>query len=125
PGADSFDKLELELPDGVTDAYSASNGTGYVITATASGYGGAGSLRIMLALSPEGVVTGVTTLANGETKGLGSRVSEPGYEEQFVGMDKSLEGYHAVTGATISSDAYRGAVESALSAYEIIMEAAQ
>ncbi|MDR1329679.1 MAG: electron transporter RnfG, partial [Oscillospiraceae bacterium] len=40
PGADSFDKLELELPDGVTDAYSASNGTGYVITATASGYGG-------------------------------------------------------------------------------------
>jgi electron transport complex protein RnfG len=128
PGADSFEKLDLEFPDGVTDAYSASNGAGdvvgYVLTATASGYGGAGSLGIMLAISPEGVVTGITTLANGETKGLGSRVSEPDYEGQFVGMDKSLTDYHAVTGATISSDAYRGAVESALSAYAIIMEAA-
>ncbi|MDR2616169.1 MAG: FMN-binding protein [Oscillospiraceae bacterium] len=122
PSADGFELIDMELPEGVTEAYAATNGVGYVFIVTASGYGGADSLIIMAAVSEEGSIIGVTTLANNETQGLGSRVSEPEYQGQFVGMDSALDGYEAVTGATISSEAYRGAVTGALRAFELIKE---
>jgi electron transport complex protein RnfG len=120
PSADGFEELAADgLPEGVTEAYAATNGAGYVFASSGTGYGGAGSILLMIAVSPDGTILGVTTLANNETQGLGSRVSEPLHEGQFIGMDASLEGYEAVTGATISSEAYRGAVLDALRAFEI------
>jgi electron transport complex protein RnfG len=121
PSADGFEEIDASgLPEGVTEAYAATNGAGYVLASSGTGYGGAGSILLMIAVSTDGTILGVTTLANNETQGLGSRVSEPGHEGQFVGMDASLEGYEAVTGATISSEAYRGAILGALRAFEII-----
>ncbi|MDR0839040.1 MAG: FMN-binding protein [Oscillospiraceae bacterium] len=124
PSADGFTAIDARLPDGVDEAYAATNGTGYVFTLSATGYGGSGSLVLMAAVSPDGKIIAVKTLANGETKGLGSKVSEPAYETQFVGMDKNLTGYQAITGATISSKAYAGAVKIALEAYEVVKGAA-
>ncbi|MDR0445870.1 MAG: FMN-binding protein [Oscillospiraceae bacterium] len=125
PEADEFQQIDAKLPEGVTEIYAATNGAGYVITSEASGYGGAGSIRIMVAVSGDGRIIASRTLANGETKGLGSRVSEPGYEDQFAGMDASLQGYNAVTGATISSNAYKSAISNALLAFESVTAAAR
>lgn len=119
PEADGFVKVELteEIP-GITECYEATNGAGYVISMSADGYGGKGSLSLMAAISPDGNIIAVKTLSNGDTKGIGSRVSEPAFEGQFAGMDVSMSGYQAITGATVSSKAYSGAVANALAAYE-------
>jgi electron transport complex protein RnfG len=89
---------------------------GFIFEITADGYGGVGSLKLMVAVSEDGVIIATKTLANGETKGLGSRVSEPAFESQFNGKT-NLDDFQAITGATISSTAYRGAVEQALALY--------
>jgi electron transport complex protein RnfG len=136
PEAADFELLEdARFPDGVVEAYRAVTAEGdrgyvppplgYIFTLSADGYGGSGSLRLMAAVSPDGVILAMKTLANGETKGLGSRTSESAYEGQFVGMDANLTGYQAITGATISSKAYRGAVEKALAAFELVQGGAQ
>lgn len=118
PEADGFEQVALqEEIYGVTDCFKATNGAGYVISVSGDGYGGNGSLSLMIAISEDGKIIATKTLANGDTKGIGSRVSEAAYESQFAGMDKNLSGYSAITGATVSSGAYKSAVQNALAAF--------
>jgi electron transport complex protein RnfG len=131
PDASAFTELDATgLPTNVIEAYAAKESDdakhvdGYIFTVSATGYGGSGSVKIMVAVNTDGRVKATKTLANGETKGMGSRVSEPDYESQFVGMDDTLTGYNAVSGATISSKAYSGAVADALAAYKILNQGA-
>ncbi|MDR3277238.1 MAG: FMN-binding protein [Oscillospiraceae bacterium] len=126
PEAEDFAPIDASgLPGSVTDAYGTTNGVGYVFSVSATGYGGSGSLQILVGLDNDGKIIAVKTLANGETKGIGARVSEPGFEGQFPGKDGSLEGVNAITGATISSTAYLGAVRDAFAAYTLVKEAGQ
>ena len=59
------------------------------------------------------------TLKHSETKGMGSKTTEEPFRSQFTGKDSSLEGVQAVSGATISSKAYLGAIGDAFTAWEI------
>ncbi|MDR1821347.1 MAG: FMN-binding protein [Oscillospiraceae bacterium] len=90
----------------------------YIVVVSGNGYGGTGSLRFMVVVSDGGIVRAAKTLANNDTKGLGSRVSEPDFQAQFVGMDASLSGFDGIAGATISSNAYKKAVLTAILAAE-------
>lgn len=94
---------------------------GYCIEARPSGF--ASTMTVMVGVSAEGVVQGVViTDASGETPGLGTRVTEPAYTEQFVGKDSSLTfvkgsatasgEVSSISGATYSS---RGVCEGVLS----------
>jgi electron transport complex protein RnfG len=124
PEAEGFAPVAAPgLPGGVTEAYGTTNGVGYVFSVSATGYGGSGSLQILVGIDNDGKIIAIKTLANGETKGLGSRVSEPDFEGQFAGKDGGLDGVNAVTGATISSKAYLGAVREAFAAYTLVKEA--
>ena len=119
PRAKDFQKREdLSLPEGVTEVYQATDNTGYVIMSQAKGYGG--SIRIICGIRPDGTIEAVKTLSHAETGGIGSRVADNGslYREGYKG--KTIETYQevdAVTGATISSTAYKKAVGLALEAY--------
>ena len=68
PEADTFTKVECTV-EGVTEAYKADNGAGYVITAASKGYGG--DVPVMVAFNSEGTITAVKFLDNDETPGLG------------------------------------------------------
>ncbi len=122
PDAESFEKLEIDgLPKTVTEVYATSNDIGYIFMLTTKGYGG--DMKIICAIDPDGKIIACKTLEQTETKGLGSRVAETPFESQFDGADASLDGVSAITGATISSTAYIGAVEDAFAAFEIVKEA--
>ena len=58
-----------------------------------------------------------------ETKTLGGKTANPEYTDQYTGQDASLAGVNAISGATITSTAYRGCVETAFAAFETIKEA--
>lgn len=122
--ADSFEALNIELPEGVTEAYAASNGAGYVFTLSTKGYGG--EIRLICGINSDGSINAVKTLLHSETSGIGSKVVDNAtdYRENYYG--KNAENYSevdAVTGATISSKAYKKAIGSAFEAYEIAKEA--
>ena len=116
PEADSFTQCTVEeMPEGGIDAYQADNGAGYGITAEARGYGG--QLRVMVGIGSDGLITGTEVLVNNETQGLGSRVSEHDFMDQYIGKDSTLEGVQAISGTTISSNAFSNAVKTAYQIY--------
>ena len=122
--ADEFELLDMELPEGVTEAYEAENGTGYVFMLTTKGYGGA--INLICGIKSDGSIESVQTLNHSETSGIGSRVVDNNspYRQQYVG--KTADDYDtvdAVTGATISSKAYKKAIDAAFEAYNMVKEA--
>ena len=119
PEADGFELMEVDnLPGSVTEIYRTTNDTGYVFMLTTMGYGG--EMDLILGMDNDGKIIDVKTLKHSETKGMGSKTAEEPFRSQFRGADASLEGVDAITGATISSKAYIGAVADAFAAYEMI-----
>lgn len=123
--AKSFEKMDgLALPEGVTEVYEGNDGTGFVILMQAKGYGG--DIRLICGIRPDGSIEAVKTLSHSETSGIGSKVVDnaSGYHDNYKG--KTADTYGAVdtvTGATISSTAYKKALGCAFEAYEIAKEA--
>ena len=64
------------------------------------------------------------THSHAETSGLGSKTAEDPYRSQYSGKSaEELSEVDAISGATISSNAYKNAIEDAFKAYEIVKEA--
>ena len=123
PQADSFTLIEVqaELPETVTEVYKADNSTGYVFMLKTKGYGG--NIEMICGINSDGTISDCKTLSHSETAGIGAKVDGADFRGQFAGKDASLSGVSAITGATISSSAYIGAIEDAFTAYEIVKEA--
>ena len=121
--ADSFEKLEIgNLPERVTQAYSATNGAGYVFMLTTKGYGG--DMKLICGMDADGVIEQCKTLSHAETSGLGSKTAEDPYRNQYCKKSAdTLREVDAITGATISSNAYKNAIEDAFKAYDMVKEA--
>lgn len=118
PEADGFKELELDnIPATVTQVFKAENGAGYVFMLKAKGYGG--DMSLICGIDSNGCITKCKTLSHSETAGMGAKTAEDDYRNQYIGKDSSLQGVNAISGATISSKAYIGAINDAFAAYEI------
>jgi len=94
---------------------------GYAInTFTKNGF--SGNISLMAGFSPDGTIINITVLEHKETPGLGTKMTEPKFKDQF--NDKNPEEYKmkvkkdggqvdAITAATISSRAFCDAVQRA------------
>ncbi|MFC1804450.1 FMN-binding protein [Candidatus Omnitrophota bacterium] len=77
---------------------------GVAFKAKAVGYSSV--IETMVGMTKGGKVIAIKVLSQNETPGLGSRVTEPGFTEQFKERDAAqLSGVEAISGATISSSA--------------------
>ena len=115
PEAKNYEEIDKE---GLTyfDCKDASGRTvGIALPAKGNGYQGV--IRLMVGLTPDlEKITGIAVLEQVETPGLGGRISEKGFQDQFKGIitdpavgwvknqkpDKETD-IQAITGATISS----------------------
>ncbi|MEE1319422.1 MAG: FMN-binding protein [Ruminococcus sp.] len=122
--ADSFVKLEMaELPETVQEVYRAENGAGYVfMLETDKGY--SSDMKLICGIRSDGSIEACKTLSHNETSGLGSKTAEDPYRSQYVGKTSdTLSEVDAISGATISSNAYMSALEEAFEAFEMAKEA--
>ena len=89
---------------------------GYALTANPQGYGG--EIPITLGVSEGGYVTQVYVGSLQETQGLGSRVGDDAFKEQFIAIaadpDTLRNDVDTLAGATISSSAFVNAVQEML-----------
>lgn len=70
------------------------------------GKGYSGTIETMVGMSKNGTINAIKILSQNETPGLGARITEPPFTNQFVNRDnKGLAGIQAIAGATISSKA--------------------
>lgn len=121
--AEGFRPVEIDnLPDRVTEIYSAENGSGYVFMLTTKGYGG--DMKLICGIKSDGTIEQCKTLSHSETSGLGSKTAEDPYRNQYCGKSAdTLSEVDAITGATISSTAYKNAIEDAFKAFDMVKEA--
>ncbi|SES75190.1 electron transport complex protein RnfG [Natronincola peptidivorans] len=133
PEAEEFDIIEeAELLDRrfIQEIYSGSkNGeiVGYTIKVNPQGYDG--RIEMLVGISSEGTITGVKIGDHTETPGLGSKIADASYIDQFVdrgteeefistlGGETGEQYIEAISGATVSSDAVVDGVNSARSLF--------
>ena len=126
PEADTF--VAVPIPDEVLaqynglEVYKAQNDAGYTVSAYGKGFGG--KLGIMVAFNNQGDILATKVIASEETPGLGDRISEPAYSNQFLQKNGMIaaEDMVFISGATISSKAMLQAVNNASALFVIAKE---
>ena len=122
PRADGFESLELPgLPKAITAVYREINGTGFIFLITTMGYGG--EMKLICGIDPDGTIIKTATLSQVETKGITGPVFEEPYQSQYIGKDSNLNDVAAVSGATISSTAYKKGIREAFTAFTMVVSA--
>lgn len=115
PSADAFSEVDTaNMPEGITSAFKANNGSGCVFFVTVKGY--AGKMNLIVGIDNEGKIVKTKTLSHSETAGLGAKTAEPQFQSQFEGKDETLSGVSTIAGATISSKAFIGGMNEAFAA---------
>jgi len=127
PDQDFVDLKTDENTDGngnLTRFYITKKGgtlTGVVFMVSAVGYGG--TIDLMVGLSPEGTITGVQVLKHTETPGLGAKITEGKFIQQFTeknvqntnwSLKKEGGDIDQISGATISPQAVVKALNGGL-----------
>ena len=119
PDAAGFDFIDLDdfdgIPGSVKEVYRTSNDVGYIFIAAVNGF--SGDITVICAVSSEGRIISCSTLSHTETKGIGTIIEQDSFLDLFIGLDSRADGVDTVTGATISTRAFIGAVEDILVAF--------
>lgn len=117
------DMFRLPTGDGDSlDVYPAKMNdeiVGYAVS-TYSSNGFSGNITLMTGFKPDGSIFDISVLSQKETPGLGTKMAEPAFKDQFKGINpgntalkvkKDGGNVDAITAATISSRAFCEAVE--------------
>jgi Na+-translocating ferredoxin:NAD+ oxidoreductase subunit G len=82
---------------------------GIAFKVSAKGY--SSSIETMVGMNRDGTINAIKVISQNETPGLGARITEPSFTEQFKQKrSEDLTQVEAITGATISSKAVIDAV---------------
>ena len=122
PDANVFSELycEDETINSISGAYAGTQFVGYCVEVAPNGFGGA--ISLMVGISENGDVTGVSILDHSETAGLGAKADSPDFLNQYIGKSGTItvnsgrNAINAITGATITSKAVTEGVNTALTA---------
>lgn len=106
---------DAELVAGVSEVYESAGG--YVFKAKAQGVNGPVVLNV--AVSGEGLVTGIGVDTSFESADVGAKCFEEEYISNFIGA-AGTEGIDVLSGATATSNAIRTCVDEALLQYRVL-----
>lgn len=129
PEFDNDPTLDVKSIDGL-DYYTATKGgdvVGYAVKSyTDKGF--SGHFTMMVGFEPDGTIHNITILDHKETPGLGTKMKEPKFKDQFPGKNpgdfklkvkKDGGPVDAITAATISSRAFCDGVQRAFDGYKV------
>jgi Na+-translocating ferredoxin:NAD+ oxidoreductase subunit G len=129
PEFDNDPTLDVKSVEGLNYYSATKDGkmVGYAIkTYTDKGF--SGRFTLMVGLKPDGTISNISVLDQKETPGLGTKMKEPKFKDQFPGKNpgdfklkvkKDGGLVDAITAATISSRAYCDAVQRAYDGYKV------
>lgn len=117
-----FPKMNDFVYDEIAERYTATKDDaplGHAFMAVAVGYGG--PIDILVGLEQDNALRGIEIISQKETPGLGAKITEAAFLDQFAGqtgkilaLTKDGGTINAITGATISSSAVVEAVKEAI-----------
>ena len=106
------------VPDSVEAVYVVEDGgvpLGYCVNLNSGGFGG--DINMMVGVSQNGKIVGVSIVSMSETPGLGTKVNDRGYLSQYIGQSSMLvlgADIDGISGATVSSKAVLAGVNEAV-----------
>jgi len=125
PEADSFVPVYYPATpeDGVEimGVYRAVNGAGYCVKVAPKGYGG--NIETIVGFDNNGAVVGVKIISMSETSGIGTKIGESDFIQNFIGRSTVVKGDKKVSdkdtvkyisGATKSSKAFINGINAAI-----------
>ena len=122
PGIEEFkdmgmiDAVQYPAIQSVHEAYSDGQLEGYAFLIKTSGY--KGPIAMTLAVNAGGSINSLVINSQSETAGLGNKITEPSFLNQFMGLAADEQSFDAdidaVSGATISTNAVLSGVRQAL-----------
>lgn len=122
---------EVTLPEGVSKnvlkAYATETGN-LVFELQAAGYGINGEyvasgeyIQLKVAISADGKIISTLTTYENETDGIGDVCATPEYYEKFNGTtSETYTGVENVSGATVTTSAYKSAIKQAFAAFDLM-----
>jgi len=112
-------RLEDNFPKTIASIYNTTNNAGYIFLVTTPGYGG--EIKLICGITLDGKIIKTATLEHNETQGLGTPIFDQPHAGQYWGNDKAgIEEIDVISGATITSNAYKNGIRDALTAFEIL-----
>ena len=108
-------------------AYDSDNNFIGAAVETFTNKGFSGNISLMVGILANGTINNISVLQHAETPGLGSKMSESSFKDQFNNKNTTSFNFNvkkdggdvdAITAATISSRAFCDAVNRALSTFE-------
>lgn len=133
PGAERYEKIQK----GEVEYFECTDGSGTTVgfALPAQGNGYQGVIKLMIGLTPDlDRITGIKVLEQVETPGLGGRIGESDFQDQFQGIrtdpavdyvknkkpEKETE-IQAITGATISSRSVVAIINKSISKFKEVL----
>ncbi len=116
PDAGSFSELkDVQLVEGVAAVYKADNGAGYVCSTNCKSSQG-GEISLMVGINASNAVNGISLIKHNETAGIGDKVLQASYFENYYGISDvdALGAVDTVSGATKTSSCVRQSAVVAL-----------
>lgn len=114
-----MEDFTLDEESGLYTPLTGGESLGHAFMATATGYGG--TIDILIGLEPDATLRGIKIISQQETPGLGAKITEPFFLDQFQGLsaEQVVLAHNggkidAITGATTSSSAVVNAVKEAI-----------
>lgn len=131
PTAKSFKEKTLSGKEYSVGLNDQGETLGYLFCTEAKGY--SGTINIMIGILKDSTISGIKILSHNETPGLGANIENKTFIKQFIkkaplngfnlkNNNQSLEGVNAITGATISSNAVKDAVNKAIALFKEISD---
>lgn len=117
-----------KLSDNIDKVFKSSNGN-YVFNIHANGYGITGDryvrsnqpIYIDISVNKQGKIISCITVSQKESEGIGDACAKPSFYTQFNGKsDADYNSIDAISGATVTSNAYMNAVKSVLDAVKVL-----
>jgi len=120
------DMSRFAFEDDIYTVYSDGDKLGYAFIAIGKGY--SGDIEILVGLEDQATVKGIIIITQTETPGLGTRIAESFFADQFAGLTIDEVAFteqggeiDAITGSTISSTAVVKAIrDTALEKIQLI-----
>ena len=122
PEATGFERIDISsingLPSSIKEIYKTSNDIGHILIAAVNGF--SGDITVICGVDPDGKIISTSTLSHTETKGIGTIIEQDSFLDRFKGLAGNPEQVDTVTGATISTRAYIGAIGDILEAFRLV-----
>lgn len=114
PENQGFTRQEIEgLPESVVALYTDNGSASIAVMLSVRGYDSSNPMSVAVGFDEKGNITKCSVIScTGETRGIGSKVASDDFLTGFIGKNNS-DSVDTISGATISSRAFKSAIDDA------------